>query len=728
MRSLTSVLLSFGLLFLMGCGGSNSASSAPPVLQSIQVTPASPSVAIDLTQQFKATGIYSSGPSQDLTASVIWSSSNTTIATIGASGLTTSVAPGMTTITAKSGAITGTATLTVPVPVLVSIAISPVMASIAQNTSTFFTANGTYDDGSTKDVTATVTWNSSDTTIATISNTTPTQGTVQALKKAGSTSITAASGALTSNAATLTVTSATLSSIAVTPDMMTIPLGVQQQFTATGTFSDGTSQDITNTVTWSSSGNTIASITVSGLATGLKLGSVTITALSGSINGTTQLTVNAANLASLAVTPDLPSIAISTSQRFTAIGTFNDGSTHNLTNQVSWLSSDTTVATIGSGNGVAKGLAVGSTTITATIGPKTRTATLTVTNATVSSITVTPSGHTIAPNSKLAMTATAAFSDGSTQVITTDAIWSTDAAAVATVNTVGTALGVGAGTANISATLGGISGSAPLTVSGATLVSLAVTPASTVLAPSSTLVYQAVGTYSDSTTQNISNVVTWSTSAPLVASITSAGQATGQSAGSATITAKLGSISHTASVIVESSALQSIAVTPVASSFPAQVAMQYTATATFADGSTQNLTNSVTWTSSAPSVATVSAASGNSGVVLGVAPGTSTITATFAGVPGSTTLTVTSATLTMITVTPANPDIALGASQQFTATGKFTDGTSFNMTSQVAWSSSNVNVAAITAGGLASSAAVGTTTISAALSPAPAGTAVLTVH
>ena len=728
MRSLTSVLLSFGLLFLMGCGGSNSASSAPPVLQSIQVTPASPSVAIDLTQQFKATGIYSSGPSQDLTASVIWSSSNTTIATIGASGLTTSVAPGMTTITAKSGAITGTATLTVPVPVLVSIAISPVMASIAQNTSTFFTANGTYDDGSTKDVTATVTWNSSDTTIATISNTTPTQGTVQALKKAGSTSITAASGALTSNAATLTVTSATLSSIAVTPDMMTIPLGVQQQFTATGTFSDGTSQDITNTVTWSSSGNTIASITVSGLATGLKLGSVTITALSGSINGTTQLTVNAANLASLAVTPDLPSIAISTSQRFTAIGTFNDGSTHNLTNQVSWLSSDTTVATIGSGNGVAKGLAVGSTTITATIGPKTRTATLTVTNATVSSITVTPSGHTIAPNSKLAMTATAAFSDGSTQVITTDAIWSTDAAAVATVNTVGIALGVGAGTANISATLGGISGSAPLTVSGATLVSLAVTPASTVLAPSSTLVYQAVGTYSDSTTQNISNVVTWSTSAPLVASITSAGQATGQSAGSATITAKLGSISHTASVIVESSALQSIAVTPVASSFPAQVAMQYTATATFADGSTQNLTNSVTWTSSAPSVATVSAASGNSGVVLGVAPGTSTITATFAGVPGSTTLTVTSATLTMITVTPANPDIALGASQQFTATGKFTDGTSFNMTSQVAWSSSNVNVAAITAGGLASSAAVGTTTISAALSPAPAGTAVLTVH
>jgi uncharacterized protein YjdB len=526
----------------------------------------------------------------------------------------------------------------------------------------------------------------------------------------------------------LTVTNATLTSIAVTPDMMTIPLGVQQQYAATGTFSDLTSQDITNTVTWTSSAPMIASMTVSGLATGLKLGTVTIMAVSGSINGTTQLTVNAANLASLAVTPGTPSIAVSTSQRFTAIGTFNDGSTHNLTNSVAWTSSSTSVATIGSGNGVAKGLTVGSTTITATIGSKTQTATLTVTNATVSSITVTPSGHTIAPGSKLAMTATAAFSDGSTQVITTDAIWSSDAANVATVNTVGTALGKGAGTANISANLGGITGSAPLTVSGATLVSLAVTPASTVLAPSSALLYQAVGTYSDSTTQNISNVVTWSTSDPQVASITAAGQATGQSAGTATITAKLGSISNTANVVVESSALQSIAVTPVASSFPAQVAMQYTATGTFADGGTQNLTNSVTWTSSAPSVATVSVAIGNSGVVIGVAPGTSTITATFAGVVGSTTLTVTSATLTMITVTPAPASISLGASQQFTATGHFSDGTTFNMTSQVAWSSSSVNVAAITTGGLASSAAVGTTTISAALSPASAGTAVLTVN
>jgi len=64
MRSLTSIFVSFGLLFLMGCGGSNSGSSAPPVLQSIQVTPAAPSVAISLTQQFKATGITLADPAK----------------------------------------------------------------------------------------------------------------------------------------------------------------------------------------------------------------------------------------------------------------------------------------------------------------------------------------------------------------------------------------------------------------------------------------------------------------------------------------------------------------------------------------------------------------------------------------------------------------------------------------------------------------------------------------
>jgi hypothetical protein len=85
----------------------------PPVLQSISVTPANPSVTAGATVQFKATGNYSNGSAKDLTASSTWTSSNTSVATIAAGGLATTIAAGGTTIKAVSGGISGTTSLMV---------------------------------------------------------------------------------------------------------------------------------------------------------------------------------------------------------------------------------------------------------------------------------------------------------------------------------------------------------------------------------------------------------------------------------------------------------------------------------------------------------------------------------------------------------------------------------------------------------------------------------------
>jgi uncharacterized protein YjdB len=728
MRRLTYIVAVLGLLSLVGCSSGNSGGgSSAPVLQSITVTPAAPTLAVGSTQQFQATGHYSNSTTKNLTSSVTWTSSTPANASITAGGLATGVHFGMTTITAASSGISGTTTVTIPAP-LTSIAVTPPSIQIAATTATSFTATGTYADGTMQNITSSVTWTSSAPTIASISDTVPTKGAALGVG-AGTATITASftqTSGTVSGTATLKVTNATLMSITVTPANSSIPLGVLQQFTATGTFSDTTTQDITSTVAWASSANGIASITVSGLANGVSLGTATIRATSGAVSGSTSLTVNAANLASLAITPAPPSVAPNTSIKLVATGTFNDGGTRNLTTLVTWSSSDTTKATIGASTGIAKGLAPGPTTITATLGSVTTTATLTVTSATVTSITVTPSSKTIAPGTKQNFNATGTFSDGSTQIITSDVVWASDTPSVATITAAGTVTGVSAGTANISATLGSIVGSAPLTVSHATLVSLAVTPTSAVLAPASTLVYQAVGTYSDGSTQTISNSVTWSSSDTQVVTIAGSGQATGQKAGVATIKAQLGSISNTSNIVVESSALQSIAVTPAASSIPVQVELQYTATATFADGSTQNLTNSVTWTSSAPAVATISVTAGSQGLATGVSPGTATVTASFGGIAGHTTLTVSNATLNTITVTPASADIALGNSQQFTATGNYTDGP-HDLTNQATWTSSDVSTAVVNSAGLAISAATGTTTIKAAMGPVN-GMATLTVH
>src|SRR4029077_7889627 len=102
----------------------------------------------------------------------------------------------------------------------------------------------------------------------------------------------------------------------------------------------------TNTATWSSSNASVATISGTGLATGVGTGSSPIQAASGSITGSTTLNVTAAvMLSSITVTPANPSIRKGTTQQFTATGSYSDGSRRDLTNLVTWRSSDTSVAT-----------------------------------------------------------------------------------------------------------------------------------------------------------------------------------------------------------------------------------------------------------------------------------------------------------------------------------------------------------------------------------------------
>ncbi|HEY1221700.1 MAG TPA: IPT/TIG domain-containing protein [Bryobacteraceae bacterium] len=87
--------------------------SAPPSLTSISVTPANPTITNGASQQFTATGYYSDSSTQNLTASVVWSSLNESVATITTGGLATAVAAGTSTVEAASGSVSGSTTLTV---------------------------------------------------------------------------------------------------------------------------------------------------------------------------------------------------------------------------------------------------------------------------------------------------------------------------------------------------------------------------------------------------------------------------------------------------------------------------------------------------------------------------------------------------------------------------------------------------------------------------------------
>src|SRR5216117_4122467 len=163
-------IVAIGLL-LSACGGSSVHVTAKnATLVSIGVTPANPNLPQGLTGQFTATGTYSDNSTQDLTAQVAWSSSNTGVATIDSAGLATSVAAGTTTITATLGLVSENTTLTVTNATLSSIAVTPTNPSIANGTTRQFTATGTYSDFTTQDLTTQVAWSSSAAGVATISN------------------------------------------------------------------------------------------------------------------------------------------------------------------------------------------------------------------------------------------------------------------------------------------------------------------------------------------------------------------------------------------------------------------------------------------------------------------------------------------------------------------------------------------------------------------------------
>ena len=210
---------------------------------------------------------------------------------------------------------------------------------------------------------------------------------------------------------------------------------------------------------------------------------------------------------------------------------------------------------------------------------------------------------------------------------------------MATISASGLATSVAAGSSVISATLGDVSGTTTLTVTAATLQSITVTPASPTITKGLTKQFTATGTYSDGTTKAITASVTWASATSSVATISTGGLATGVAAGTSIITATLGSVSGTTTLTVTVATLQSIAVTPASPSLAVGTTQQLTATGTYSDGSTANITSSVTWTSGATAVATVSA----SGLLTGVGSGTAVITATSGSISGTTTSSITPA-------------------------------------------------------------------------------------
>jgi len=513
--------------------------------------------------------------------------------------------------------------------------------------------------------------------------------------------------------------------------VVSLPLGGQEQLTATASFSDGTSTDVTSQATWLSSDTSVASVFASsdGLQwTGASAqGSATISAAWSGLSGSAAVSVTPAALTSLQLSPGAASIAKGTAQQFAAVGLYSDGTRQDLTAQATWTVSDGTVASPAAG-GLVSGAAAGSATVTATVGAIAASSALAVTSAALTSIEVGPDSPSIALGTTQQLSATGIFSDATTQDLTAQVAW-TSSSSAASISAGGLAASASVGSATISASLLGVTGSTLLTVTSATLVAVDISQSAVAFAVKTSCALTAAAVFSDGSVQDVSSQASWTSSDATVATV-SAGVATGVAAGSATLAVSFGGFSASAAITVTSATLVSIAVSPAAASVPTGVLRQLSASGTFSDGSAQDLTAQVVWSSSNNAVATVSNAPGSQGLAQSLSAGAANIFARLLGVSGSTSLTVTSAHLVAIAIGPQNPMLPVKFWSRLSATGSYSDGSSVDLTSQAVWTSSSTAVATVSnasgAQGVDSGAGAGTSTITAQLGSLQ-GSAVLTV-
>jgi uncharacterized protein YjdB len=283
------------------------------------------------------------------------------------------------------------------------------------------------------------------------------------------------------------------------------------------------------------------------------------------------------------------------------------------------------------------------------------------------------------------------------------------------------AVGIFAG-ALLSACGGG--GDPILGVPSQPLVSVAVTPAPSTVAMGLTTQLVATATYGDGTTRVVTTESAWVSGNTTIATVGAAtGLARGVTLGTTTMTATFGGKSGVSNLTVTAPTLVSISIAPLAPSVQIGATRQMFVTARYSDASVVNVSNTSTYVSATPSVATVGA---STGMVSGVSAGSSLVTATFGGMTASTTVTVPAATITAIAVTPAASSVAVGATRQFTATATYSDASTGNVTNSAVWSSNNMPVATVAAGGMATGVSAGVANITATVG-ANSGFGVLTV-
>lgn len=325
--------------------GSISITISPALLVEIEIYTEVRNVPLGVNVQYTAIGIYGDGNRSVLESNsdMVWESDNTEVATIDSlTGFTETLMQGTSTIRINDfQGISSSSELTVNAESLVGLSIAPMETgetSVPVGYTLSFTAEATYTDDSTKDVTQTVDWDSSENLRL---NPTATKGTFEGIVQ-GDSVISATLMSEASNAITATVTPEVLVRVDIESDKNSYPIGIITQLTARAYFSDNSDKNITDekNVTWENDDSGFATVDATGLLTANDVGDVTITFSTRNADDVVfedmqVFTITDAELVSGSVTviPNDVYLVPGQSQQYIAMGQYTDGTEHILNNQ-----------------------------------------------------------------------------------------------------------------------------------------------------------------------------------------------------------------------------------------------------------------------------------------------------------------------------------------------------------------------------------------------------------
>ncbi|WP_199481237.1 Ig-like domain-containing protein [Vibrio owensii] len=777
MKRMCFTFLTIGLL---GCNNGDDglvghSPVEPPLpkdtITDLVVTPKNSAIPVGLTQSLTVEEVWSNGQAREITKNteLTWSSSDESMASVSSEGTVIGLNVGIVTITASreidGQTFTDSVQLAITEAIVTALNIFPPSQSVPVGFLTHLSATATLSDGRVIDVTEqpTLNWSSSDTEIAAISNNGAITG-----ESIGSVTITAtgeANGEVFTNTALINVTEAVVTKLEIIETSSSTPLGIDVDFSAVATLSNGQVIDVTESseLDWSSSNTDIAKISNKGVATGVTIGTIKISASTESngevFGASVDLSITEAVITNLSVTSKEDTIPAGFVAEFAATARFSDGRIVDVTNQtdLSWSTDDKNISTIGNTTGtkgVATGLSVGAATITASIDNNEQTFTasaiLSITEAIMTGLEVSPSNANSPVGLTTSFTATAFLSDGRTVNVTNqpNIIWHSIDSDIARVSnqdaTKGTVTGERVGMVEISAmdsNDNSLIGTVNFEVTEAIVAALKVSPETGSTTPIGlTSSFTAEATLSDGRTLDITKEPTtiWHSSDSAIASVSNQdatkGTTTGKMIGNTIISASTENngnrFSSSAELSVTEVIVTSLSINATDNTIAAGLTTSMMATATLSDGSTIDVTNEPTITWQSDDTATASIHSAN--VVKGVSQGNVNITASgeFDGQIFSAmdSITITEAIPVSLAVTPQpqetldTPQIPVTWHKSLYAHATLSDGSIVDVTGdeRLLWQSNNEAIAsvsnALATKGQALGQSVGITTISATLS------------